>query len=287
MQSQSSFAAIVLLLSASIAGATVVDPSERIGPTPDEIKNVGQSEKLNAQIPLDLAFVDSRGNPATLAASFDGTRPVILTLNYSNCPRLCSLQLNGLFEGLQKLDYDLGDKYRMITVSIDPLETPEKAESTKQKYLEAYGRTGASDGWDCLVGREENIRALADSVGFTYAVIPDTEPKQYAHAAVTILCTPDGRVSRYLYGIEYDPTTLRMSLLEAGEGKIGTTTEQLLLFCFSYDPNAGSYTLAAVRVMQAGGVLTLLILGGVLFVFWRREVGKTRRSEPSTQSDPS
>lgn len=254
-----------------VARAQGFGPGDRTDPLPTPLQGIEPAEKLDAPLPLDLPFVDSDGRAVTLGESFDGKRPVILTMNYSNCPQLCSLQLNGLFEGLQKLDYDLGDKYRMITVSLDPEEPPARAEATRQKYLAVYGRASVDEGWHCLVGREGNVRRLADTVGFAYALVPGTKPKQYAHAAVTILCTPDGRVSRYLYGLEYDPKTLRLALLEAGEGKIGTTTDRILLYCFAYDPQAGSYSLQAVRVMQAGGILTFVVLGSVLSMFWIRE----------------
>ena len=249
--------------------------AQRIESAPAELEGVGVTEHLDVQIPLDLPFVDSDGSPVRLGSYFDGTRPVILTMNYSNCPMLCSLQLNGLFQGLERLDWDIGGNFQMITVSIDPKETPQRAALTKQKYLKAYGRPGVARGWHCLTGRQENIRKLADVVGFGYEQIPGTE--DYAHAAVAMICTPDGRVSRYLYGIEYPAQTVRFALLEAAEGRIGSTVDQVLLFCFQYDPEKGRYGPAAVRIMQAGGVLTVLVFGGVLAVFWRREVRKPKK----------
>lgn len=270
------FLTIVML--ASLARAENPEAKDRIDPLPEQLKSVGQAERLNAQVPLDLDFIDGDGTLVTLKQFFDGNLPVILTLNYSRCPRLCSLQLNGLVEGLQKLDYDLGQKYRMVTVSIDPTEAPARAQATKEKYLAVYNRPNVEDGWHFLVGREENIRKLAKTVGFGYAYVPET--KEYAHEAVTIVCTPDGRVSRYLYGIEYDPKTLRLSLLEAAEGKIGTTVDHIILYCFAYDAKAGSYSLAAVKLMRIGGLLTLALLGGVLLLFWRREL---KKSHPATE----
>ncbi len=255
---------------------------QRTEPAPAELEGVEVSEHLDAPIPLDLPFVDSDGSGVALADFFDGTRPVILTMNYSNCPMLCSLQLNGLFGGLEKLDWDIGGNFQMITVSIDPKETPERAELTKQKYLKAYGRPGVAAGWHCLTGREEDIRKLARTVGFGYARIPGTE--DYAHAAVTMICTPDGRVSRYLYGIEYPAQTLRFALLEAAEGKIGSTVDHVLLFCFQYDAERGRYGPAAVRIMQAGGALTIVVLGSVLAVFWRREMKRTKPPSEETGS---
>lgn len=255
--------------------AGVPTRAERSEPLPDQLEEVAVVEHLDVQVPLDLPFVDSDGKNVKLGDFFDGTTPVILTMNYSNCPMLCSLQLNGLFAGLQGVDWNLGNEYRMVTVSIDPEEKPERAESTKMKYLEIYGRSGVEQGWHCLTGEEANIRKLAATVGFGYAFMPDT--KQYAHAAVTMICTPDGHMSRYLYGIEYPPQTLRLSLLEASEGKIGSTADHLLMFCFQYDEKAGRYAPAAIKIMQVGGVLTLIFLAGLLGLYWLREAHKARR----------
>lgn len=261
--------ALALFLSAATLHA------ERTEAVPEELQEIGVEEHLDVPLPLDLPFVDSNGEKVLLGDFFDGETPVVLTMNYSNCPMLCSLQLNGLFEGLQGVDWDLGKQYRMITVSIDPEETPERAEETKQKYLKIYGRDDVNQGWHCLTGEESNIRKLADTVGFQYAYMPDT--KEYAHAAVTMICTPDGRTSRYLYGVQYPPQTVRLALLEASEGKIGTTMDRVLLFCFQYDETKGRYGPAAMKIMQGGGVLTLVFLIGILGLYWLREVRKARK----------
>jgi protein SCO1/2 len=268
------------LIAAILAGwlAWGVAPAaagERAEETPEALKNVGVTERLNSQVPLNLVFADSDGGQRSLGSLFDGTRPVLLTLNYSNCPRLCSLQLNGLVRGLEGLEWNMGDQFRVITVSIDPSESPERAAATKHRYLEEYGRYGPADGWHFLTGREENIRELADAVGFAYTYVEET--RQFAHAAVTIVCTPGGRVSRYLYGIEYKPQTLRLALVEAGEGKVGSTADRILLLCASYDAASGSYAAAAGKLMQIGGVLTVMILGSALLVAWRREARKQAR----------
>ena len=253
--------------------------AQRTEPLPDELREVGITEHLDEKIPLDLEFSDERGNPVKLQDFFSGDKPVALTLNYSNCPMLCSLQLNGLFDGLKKMAWDMGDQFEMITVSIDPLETPERARATKQKYLKIYRRAGAMEGYHCLTGREENIKALADAVGFRYKYSPQT--RQYAHAAVTIILTPDGRVSRYLYGVQYDPQTLRLSLVEASEGKVVSTVDRILLFCFHYDAARGRYGPAAVQLMRLGGGLTVLILAGTMLIYRRREKSKvpTKQTE--------
>ncbi len=247
---------------------------DRIEPLPKDLENVGVTEHLDDQVPLNLPFVDSDGTPVTLAKFFDGTRPVILTMNYSNCARLCSLQLNGVFHALQRIDWDLGRELQMITVSIDPQESPARAQATKGKYLAVYNRPKAEEGWHCLVGKEEDIRKAAAAVGFGYVYVAET--KQFAHTAVTMILTPGGRVSRYLYGIEYDPQTLRFALLEASEGKIGSTVDRVLLNCYYYDAEAGRYGPAAVKIVRLGGVVTLVVLGSVLLVFWSREWRKPK-----------
>lgn len=239
---------------------------------PKELAGVGVTEHPDVQIPLDLDFTNSDGTPVTLAKFFDGTRPVILTMNYSNCPRLCSVQLNGLVDAMRKMPWNLGDQYSVLTVTIDPLETPERAQLTRQKYLKDYGRPGWGAGWNFLVGREANIKKLADTVGFGYAYSP--ADKQYFHAAVLIICMPDGRVSRYLYKVEYDPQTLRLSLVEAGQGNVGSPVDQILLYCFHYSSTDGRYSLAAWTLMRLGGVVTLVILGGALSIWWIREKRK-------------
>jgi protein SCO1/2 len=232
------------------------------------LNDVGIEEQRGGQIPLDLPFIDSSGQAVVLHDLFDGTRPVLLTLNYSNCPMLCSLQLDGLFTGLQEMPWALGENFQMVTVSIDPLETPQRAQLTKQKYLKLYGRATAANGWRVLTGKEEHIQRLADAVGFHFQYVPAT--REYAHAAAAIILTPDGRVSRYLYGVEYDPQTIRLSLVEAGEGKIGSAVDQVLLFCFHYDETKGRYGPAAAALMRTGAALTVLCLGCMLFAFWRR-----------------
>ena len=265
------------------APAIALDRADQV---PDSLRNVGIAERLNAQVSLDLKFVDSNGESVTLGQFFDGKLPVLLTMNYSNCPRLCSLQINGLVQGMEGLDWNLGDKFRAITVSIDPNESPGRAGQTKKRYLEDYGRPGAEEGWRFLTGREEEIRRLADSVGFRYRYIE--EDRIYAHEAVTIVCSPKGRVSRYLRGIEYKPETLRLALVEAGEGKVGTTVDQIVLLCASYDAESGSYAAAAMKIMRLGSGLFVAVLGAVLTLFWLRGSKRARvlakGREPTTDN---
>jgi protein SCO1 len=244
---------------------------------PEALEGVGVDEQLGKQIPLDLAFRDDAGNIVKLADIFNGDRPVLLSLNYSNCPMLCGLQLNGLTAGLRELEWNAGDEYTVVSVSVDPLETTTRAKQTKQRYLELYGRPGVGSGWRFLVGSQENITKLADAVGFRYRFVPET--REYAHSAVEIVCTPDGVVSRYLGGIQYEPKDLKLSLIEAGEGQIGSHIEQFIMSCYYYDPNSKSYVIQARRVMQLGGLATMLAIAIGIAPYWRRRKFNTENTE--------
>jgi protein SCO1/2 len=264
------------------------------GQQPGELEGVGIVEHLNAAIPLGTEFRDEDDRPVKLEQYFGKDRPVILTMNYSNCPMLCSLQLNALVDGgdyyrvrklaggLKGLEWSPGKQFEVITVSIDPLETPKVATMTKQRYINELGRPQAAQGWHFLTGRKEDIQAVADAVGFQFRW--DEQAKQYLHDAATMILTPDGHVSRYLYGIEYDPQTLKMALLEASEGKIGNTVDRVLLYCFHYDAARGRYAPAAMQIMRLGGVATVLILGLALSVFWLRENRRKRLRKTGPQT---
>ncbi len=217
--------------------------------------------------------------PVRLASFFTGERPVILTLNYSDCPMLCQVQLNGLVDSLREIKLQAGEDFQVVSVSINPSETPERARLTRQRYVKAYGRANGAAGWQFLTGKQKAIERLADCVGFRYKYLP--ERNEYVHTAVLILCTPDGRISRYLYGVQYDPTTLRLSLQETGEGKIGTTLDQLLLFCFHYDATSGRYGPVAVRLMQVAGGITLgALLIGLVPAWIRRQKRNPAQEAP-------
>ena len=235
----------------------------------------GHHRAARRRLPLELPFVNSQGKRTTLGQFFDGVHPVILTMNYSDCPMLCSIQLTGLVDAMQDMPWNLGEQFRVVTVSIDPLETPMRAALTKEKYLKIYNRPGSAAGWHFLTGKEEDIKRLAATVGFRYKYIAAS--RQFAHAAALILCTPDGRVSRYLGGVLYNPQTLRLSLVEASEGKVGSVVDQFFLSCFHYDEKAGSYGPFALGIMRIGGVITLLLVGGVLGFFWIREARRNRK----------
>ncbi len=236
------------------------------GDVPAELDAVGIDEHRGDELPLDLQFVDHRGQPLRLADLFDGKRPVILSLNYSDCPMLCNLQLRGLTNALSKIEWKLGEQFRVVTASINPNETPKRAGEAQQNYIQAYGGETTDDGWTLLTGKESAIKQLADAVGFRYTFVP--ERGEYAHTAALMICTPDGTISRYMYGIEYDPSTLRLSTIEAADGKIGSAVDQLILYCFHYDATKGRYGPVAMNLMRVGALLTLTLIG-VGFVILR------------------
>lgn len=256
--------AVVTLLVSAAPG-----PAQRQEPLPRELEGVGVDEKLGARVPLDLAFTDESGQAVTLGQYFRRGRPVLLTLNYYQCPMLCTLQLNGLVDALRELPWSPGREFEIVTVSINPLETPPLAAGKKKVYLESYGRPGAETGWHFLVGRQPEIATLADAVGFRYRY--NEARKEYVHAAAFMLLTSEGVVGRYLYGVMLEPRTVKLGLAEASAGKLGSTADRLLLMCFHYDANAGRYVVAASRLMQAGGILTALCLGTWLGRWWWRE----------------
>ncbi len=263
--------ALALLLLPSGASAQLGDPlqmTQNIGVRPDLLKQVHIDQKLDQPVPLDTQFRDEHGNPVELGQFFVG-KPVILTLVYYNCPMLCTQVLNGLQRSIKDIPLNLGKDYQIVTLSIDPTEKPVLAEAKQSLYTGVYGRPGAAEGWHFLTGDDVQIHRLADSVGFQYAYDPDSH--QYAHASAIILLTPDGKISRYFYGVTYPQRDLRLGLVEASEGKIGTPVDQVLLFCYHYDPHTGKYGLLISRVIQLSGGLTVLVGGICLLILFRRE----------------
>lgn len=236
---------------------------------PAELEGVGVEEKLGQRINLDLQFTAENGYQKSLREYFHAGKPVVLNLVYYRCPMLCSLVLNAQTSAMREVAWTAGKEFEVVTVSIDPEEMFNLAVAKKKWYLEQYGRPEAASGWHFLTDYQGNAKRLADQVGFQYRW--DAKTEQWAHAAVVMVLTPDGRVSRYLYGLKYKPRDVRLALAEASEGKLGTVGDKLLLFCFHYDPSAGSYVPFARNLMRAGGALTVFVLGIVLAVFWRRE----------------
>ena len=249
--------------------------------TPPALQGVGLDQHLGEQVPRDLAFVDEAGRSVRLGDYFD-KRPLILTLNYYECPMLCTLELNGLVASLKTMSLEPERDFRIVTVSINPKEGPALAAEKKALYVKNYARAGAASGWHFLTGEEPSIQELARRVGFRYAF--DAASGQYAHAAGIVLLTPSGRISRYFYGVDYAPRDLRLALVESSEGKIGNLVDKVLLFCFHYDPATGRYSMAALRAMRLGGVLTALVLGVMILRMLRRE--RARRATESLESSP-
>ncbi len=240
-------------------------------PTPEEVAaKVQVVERLNEPLPRALAFTDSRGRPVTLGQLVVSDKPVILSLVYFRCPSLCPLMLSGLVTGLRESGLSLGEDYELVTVSVDPGETAELGAQRRRGHLQALGYPDSVEGWRTLTGGEAEIRALAEAVGFSYAY--DADLGQFAHAAVSFVVTPDGRLSRYLYGVRFPPRDLRLALVEAAGGKVGTAFDRFLLTCYQYDPASKRYQLVVRGVIQGGGLLVFAALGAALAVLWRREL---------------
>jgi len=270
-------------VSAQRTGSGYVTPPVSADGVPTELEGVDiDIAKLGASIPLDLEFVDEEGQTVSLGDVMRPGKPAILQLGYMRCPMLCSLVLNKLVSGLQGVDWTAGEEFDVISVSINPSEGHELAAAKKQGYVVEYGRPGSAKGWRFLTGPESSSKALADAVGFGFRLQPDGE---YAHAACLFVLTPDGRVSRQLYGAEQKPATLRMALLEASGGTIGTIVDRFILWCHVYDPHRNSYAWFAFRIMQIGGVITVIsLIAGVAWMQWRTV--RRGRLAPLTDDSP-
>jgi protein SCO1/2 len=236
---------------------------------PSILDQVGLDQRLNQQVPLDAAFLDEHGQAVQLKQYF-GSKPVILIMVYYQCPMLCTQVLNGFTGAMNGIvRFTIGREFDVVTISIDPRDTPQDAAEAKKRYLMRYRRPEAEQGWHFLVGQKDQIDAVAHAVGFRYAW--DPEVKQYAHASGIMLLTPDGRVSQYYYGIEYVPRDIQLGLVEASKGKIGNAVDQVLLYCFHYDPRQGRYGATIFNVLRLGALATILVLGGFMVVMFRRD----------------
>jgi protein SCO1/2 len=235
---------------------------------PGLLGKIGIDQRIGEKVPLDLPFVDENGKDVKLGDYF-GKRPVLLAMVYYECPMLCTQVLNGVTGALKVLNFNVGQEFDVVAVSINPKEGPGLASAKKQAYLERYGRPGTEAGWHFLTGREENIRALANAVGFRY--VYEEETKQYAHGAGVELITPQGVIARYFYGIEYSPRDIRLGIIEASEERVGTPIDSVLLLCFHYDPATGTYGATAMTMVRAGAVLTMIAFAVYFFVAIRRE----------------
>jgi protein SCO1 len=251
-----------IVLSFSIAAAA----QDNASVTPPQLRGVGIDQRLNNQVPLNLKFRDENGQTVTLGSYF-GKKPVILSLVYYTCPMLCTMAENGLLNALRDVTFNIGEQYEVVTVSIDPTETPEMAVGKKAVYVGLYGRPAAKHGWHFLVGDDPDIRALSQAVGFHYNYIPET--KQFAHATGIIVLTPQGKVSRYFYGIQYPARDIRLALVEASDEKIGSPVDAVMLYCCQYDPHTGKYGMVVSHVLKVAGAITLLCMGTMIFALSR------------------
>jgi protein SCO1/2 len=273
------FCCASLLLAAGVIRADETDG-------PPILREVTLRQKLDSQVPLNLEFRDENGQTITLADCTAG-KTTILVLAYFRCPKLCTQVLNDLVKGLRGVPWNIGDEFNVLTVSFDDRETPEMAAAKKKSYVEDYGRPGADKGWHFLTGRQQSILALSNAVGFQFRYDPKND--LFAHPSCIMILTPEGKVSRYLLRLR-DPKNpagfsrdLRLALVEASEHKIGTPADSVMLFCFRYDPETGKYTMTALNAVRAAGVLTVVVLGSLLFVAFRRDRRKYKPGAPATE----
>ncbi len=235
-----------------------------------ELSGVDIVEHLGGSLPREAAFRDTAGNAVHLGDYFDGKRPTLLVFAYHTCPMLCSLVLDATVRTLNQVAWTVGQEFDVVSISIDPHDTPETATRKRGQVIASYPRAaGATAGWHFLVGDETNIRKVTDAVGFQYRY--DERQKQYAHPAAIYLLTPEGHMARYLYGIQYPPNDVHLGLIEASEGRSVSTTDRILLYCYHYDPQGKHYSIVAMNVMRLGGVVTLGALGTFLTIMWARE----------------
>lgn len=239
------------------------------------LENVGIDQRLGEQLPLDITFRDESGNSVRLGDYF-GKKPVVLALVYYSCPMLCNQVLNGLTSALDVISFDIGKEFEVVTVSFDARETPNLATSKKETYIQWYKRSGAAEGWHFLTGDKDSIDKLTEAAGFHYKF--DAATNQFVHASGIMLATPDGKLARYFYGIEYAPKDLRLGLIEASEKRIGNPVDRLLLYCFHYDPSAGKYSAVVMNILRLAGVATFAGLIAMLWLLRRR-----RPSQPGVE----
>jgi protein SCO1 len=245
---------------------------------PPRLENVGIEQHLDAQVPPDLSFRDETGKSVKLGDYF-GRKPMILNLVYYNCTMLCGEALAGLASAMRLIKFDVGNEFDVITVSFDPRETPEMAAAKKNDYVGRYGRPNAASGWHFLTGPPESINALTKAVGFQYQY--DERTNQFAHATAIMVLTPQGHISRYFYGVDFPPKDLRLGLVEASQAKIGNAVDAVLLYCYHYDPQTGKYGAMVANILRLAAAATILLLGGMLLIFWRLDRSVTARGPSS------
>jgi len=244
---------------------------QRTNHTPEQLENVGVDQKLGATIPKDLSFRNEQGEPVRLGQYFDGSTPVILTLNYHRCPQLCRVQLQKFTESLGGMSWTAGDKFEVLTVDISPHEGPEVARKAQERYAASLDRPEeTTDGWHFLTGNQPEIKALTDSVGFRYHPLPEKE-QQFAHPTTIIFLSGDGTITRYFTTLNPAPGDLRTAVVEASNGTVGNVVDKAFLACARFNPDSNSYSASAFKLMQYGSALMAIVMGAALFVFWRRE----------------
>lgn len=245
------------------------------------LASIGFDQRLDSQVPPELVFKDEAGQPVKLS-DFFGQKPVILSMGYLHCPNLCTIERSALNESIKQIKFDAGKEFEVVIASIDPNETPAQAKIVKQQLLFDYNRPGTEAGWHLLTGDHDAIDRLADAIGFRYAY--DADQQQFAHPSGLVILTPQGRVARYLYGLEYNPRDLRLALIEAADNKIGSPVDQVLLFCYHYDPTTGKYSPMIMKIMRMAGLTTVAALGVLLFVQIRQTHPQQAHSQPDRSS---
>jgi protein SCO1/2 len=268
--------ALLVLVLAPGAVRAATEPAADV--RPPALREVGIDQRLGEPLPLDAPFRDDQGRAVTLGDYF-GKKPVVLVMTYFECPMLCTLVLNGLTKTLKTMNFEPGKEFDVVAVSFDPRDTPELAAKKKATYVAEYGRAATAAGWHFLTGDEAAIARVATAVGFRYKWVP--EEKQFAHAAAIMVTTPEGRLARYFYGVDYAGRDLRLGLVEAADHKIGSAVDALLLFCYRYDPITGKYGAIALNLVRIGGVTTVLLIGAFMTVMFRREAIAERRRKGS------
>ena len=285
-KNNSSFAVLlaVMLLAASAAAQMnngIMAPPANT--RPPRLENVGIEQHLDTQVPPDLTFRDETGKTVKLG-DYSGHKPLILNLVYYNCTMLCGEALAGLSSAMRLVKFDVGNEFDVVTVSFDPRETPGMAAAKKKDYVKRYGRANAAAGWHFLTGQPDSINALTKAVGFQYQYDPKTN--QYAHATAIMVLTPQGRISRYFYGVDFPPKDLRMGLVEASQGKIGNAVDAVLLYCYHYNPETGKYGAMVANILRLAAAATILIMGSFLFILWRLDLSVPRRTVQGGASTP-
>ncbi len=252
-----------LLLSFSLLFA------QRVRDDVQELKKIGVDEHLGEFIPLDIPVITTAGDTVQLATIFQTGKPVLFTLAYYECPMLCSMVLDGVAQSINTLNWESKNRYQVVTISIDSAETPAQAKTKREAYINRAVDTSLKYNWSFFTAPQSTIDTLSRALGFQYYYVEETD--EFAHPAVVFILSPEGKISRYLYGLNYEPKDLKFALMEASDGKVGTTLEQLILFCYHYDATENTYVLFARNIMRLGGIITMILLTGFLFIYWKKE----------------